>query len=56
MCIPPNDQNAEFYFKEMNNLRNTINKKLLLSMGMSGDYKVALEYDVKYIRIVKIFT
>ena len=57
MCIPPNDQNAEFYFKEMNNLRNTTDKKLLLSMGMSGDYKVALKHDAKYIRIgSKIFT
>mgnify|MGYP002869661856 CR=1 FL=1 len=57
MCIPPNDQNAEFYFQEINNLKNTIDKNLLLSMGMSGDYKVALKYDVKYIRIgSKIFT
>ena len=57
MCIPPNDQNAEFYFQEINNLKNTIDKNLLLSMGMSGDYKVALKNDVKYIRIgSKIFT
>lgn len=57
MCIPPNDQNAEYYFKEMNVLRNSIDKKLLLSMGMSGDYKVALKHDAKYIRIgSKIFS
>ena len=57
MCIPPNDQNAEYYFKEMNALRNAIDKKLLLSMGMSGDYKVALKHDSKYIRIgSKIFS
>jgi len=57
MCIPPNDQNSEYYFKEMNALRNTIDKKLLLSMGMSGDYKVALKHDAKYIRIgSKIFS
>lgn len=57
MCIPPNDQNSEYYFKEMNALRNAIDKKLLLSMGMSGDYKVALKHDAKYIRIgSKIFS
>ena len=56
MCIPPNDQNADYYFKEMHSLKNSIDNKLLLSMGMSGDYKVALKYDPKYVRIgSKIF-
>ena len=41
----------------MNNLKNTLDKNLLLSMGMSGDYKVALKHDAQYIRIgSKIFT
>ena len=42
--------------KEMHSLKNSIDNKLLLSMGMSGDYKVALKYDPKYVRIgSKIF-
>lgn len=57
MCIPPQSQNPEQHFKEMINLKNSINKKLLLSMGMSADYKLALKWDSDLIRVgSSIFT
>ena len=55
MCIPPNDENTENYFYEM----NIINKELNfedLSMGMSGDYLDAVKNNTTYVRIgSKIF-
>jgi PLP dependent protein len=55
MCIPPNDENTENYFYEM----NIINKELNfedLSMGMSGDYLDAIKNNATYVRIgSKIF-
>ena len=51
MCIPPNTQDPSSYFKEMIELRDNINKKLKLSMGMSNDYKVALNFKSNIIRI-----
>jgi len=57
MCIPPQSQNPEQYFKEMINLKESINEKLLLSMGMSADYKVALKWNSDLIRVgSRIFT
>lgn len=57
MCIPPQGQNSEKYFKEMINLKENINKKLLLSMGMSADYKTALKWKSDLIRVgSSIFT
>ena len=41
----------DIYFKEMVFLRNTIDKSLKLSMGMSNDYKVALNYQSNLIRV-----
>jgi len=56
MCIPPNNNTPDIYFKEMNMLRDSINKKLLLSMGMSNDFEIALNYNADYVRIgSKIF-
>ncbi len=56
MCIPPINNNPEYYFKKMLILKNDINSNLLLSMGMSSDYELALEYDSNLIRIgSKIF-
>jgi pyridoxal phosphate enzyme (YggS family) len=56
MCIPPYDNQSEKYFKDMKNLRDQINPKLLLSMGMSSDYHKALLYSSNCIRIgSKIF-
>ena len=51
MCIPPNDKRPDIYFKEMVFLRNKIDKSLKLSMGMSNDYKVALNYQSNLIRV-----
>ena len=55
MCIPPNDENTENYFYEM----NIINKELNfedLSMGMSGDFLNAIKNNATYVRIgSKIF-
>ncbi len=51
MCIPPNTSNPDKYFEEMKNLKNDINPNLSLSMGMSNDYKIALDYNSNIIRI-----
>ena len=56
MCIPPQVANPEIFFEEMENLKQKINKNLKLSMGMSGDYKIALKSNSNLIRIgSKIF-
>ena len=55
MCIPPNDQNSEIYFSEMNKINKNIDFKEL-SMGMSGDYLSAIKNNATYVRIgSKIF-
>ena len=55
MCLPPNDDNTESYFKEMNLLNNKLNLKEL-SMGMSNDYKLAIKNGSTFIRLgSKIF-
>lgn len=51
MCIPPKSQKPEFYFEKMLNLKNELNPILKLSMGMSGDYKKALEFQSDIIRV-----
>ena len=51
MCLPPNNEDPDFFFKKMIELRNKINPDLLLSMGMSGDYLAALENKTDLIRI-----
>lgn len=51
MCIPPIGTNSEIYFKEMNVIKNKINSKLFLSMGMSNDYLVALNHKSNLIRV-----
>ena len=51
MCIPPNTNNVNKYFREMIEIRNELNPNLKLSMGMSNDYKIALEYHSNLIRI-----
>jgi len=50
MCIPPLDKSIDYFFEEM----NTLNKNLRLdelSMGMSGDYLVAIKNSATYLRI-----
>ena len=51
MCIPPNGSSSEIYFKEMNVIKNKINPKLFLSMGMSNDYLTALNHKSNIIRV-----
>ena len=50
MVIPPNDDNAEKYFKSL----NALNKSLALkdmSMGMSADYLEAIKFGSTFIRV-----
>ena len=55
MCIPPNDDNTELYFKEMQQLNKNFGFSDL-SMGMSSDYVSAIENGATYIRVgSKIF-
>ena len=55
MCIPPNDNKEEKYFSEMLNLKKQLDLNGL-SMGMSNDYLLAIEYGSTYVRIgSKIF-
>lgn len=51
MCIPPNDDKCEKYFNRMYKIRNSLNKNLSLSMGMSNDYDKALMAGSNIIRI-----
>jgi len=51
MCIPPNSMNNDKYFNKMANIKNDINPKLKLSMGMSNDYTIALRCKSNLIRI-----
>lgn len=56
MCIPPNDNYTEKYFQKMNLLRERIGTNLLLSMGMSNDYELALKHGTNLVRLgSKIF-
>ena len=61
MCLPPNDQLSEKYFKEMKDLKMYLlashqHQVEELSMGMSNDYITAISYGSTYIRIgTKIF-
>tara|TARA_Y100000768_G_C23866249_1_gene628193 strand:- start:196 stop:855 length:660 start_codon:yes stop_codon:yes gene_type:complete len=50
MCIPPEDNDRSFYFKEMNNLNKQF-KFSELSMGMSSDYLQAIQNSATYLRI-----
>tara|TARA_B100000686_G_C16345900_1_gene740305 strand:+ start:69 stop:713 length:645 start_codon:yes stop_codon:yes gene_type:complete len=55
MCLPPNDDKPEIYFKKMQSLLKIVNLKDL-SMGMTNDYIKAIKYDSTFLRIgSKIF-
>ena len=55
MCIPPNNENVENHFLEMNRINAELNFKDL-SMGMSGDYLEAVKNNATYVRVgSKIF-
>lgn len=51
MCIPPVKQEPSYFFEKMVELRNNCNPNLKLSMGMSGDYQIALKYSSNIVRI-----
>ncbi len=50
MCIPPINENPKLHFKKLQLLakENNLNK---LSIGMSGDYLDAIEFNPSYIRL-----
>ena len=50
MCIPPISEDNNRYFKEMSNLRKSLNLKEL-SMGMSSDFLQAMQNQSTYLRI-----
>jgi len=50
MAIPPNNDNAEKYFKSLSELNSSLGLKEL-SMGMSSDYMKAINYKATYLRI-----
>ena len=50
MCIPPNDQNTQKYFTEMQNLNIKFGFNEL-SMGMSADYELAVKHGATFVRI-----
>lgn len=51
MCIPPIDDSPEKFFSKMVSIRDSIDKKLRLSMGMSSDYETAMNFQSNLIRI-----
>ena len=50
MVIPPNDNNTNKYFKNLNELNNSLSLKEL-SMGMSADYYDAIKNNATFVRI-----
>jgi len=51
MCIPPNNVDPTPFFQRMVTLRDSIDQSLKLSMGMSNDYKIALDNGSNLIRV-----
>ena len=50
MVIPPIDQNADKYFKSLNELNKSLALENL-SMGMSADYMEAIRHGSTFVRI-----
>ena len=50
MCIPPVKGPSTKYFKEMNDLNQSLNLDYL-SMGMSSDYLIAAKHFATYLRV-----
>ena len=50
MCIPPINENPKKHFMLLQQINNSLNLSNL-SIGMSGDYKLALEFNPTYIRL-----
>ena len=51
MCIPPLNKDPRYFFEKMLKIRKNIDDHLTLSMGMSSDYKIALELNSNEIRV-----
>ena len=51
MCIPPEGKDPAPFFSEMKMIRDRIDKNLILSMGMSLDYEIALDHQSNEIRV-----
>ena len=50
MSIPPIDEDPKYHFNKLKELAN-INGIEDISIGMSADYKIALQFNPKYIRL-----
>ena len=50
MVIPPNDNEPKKYFKSLSDYNKALALKDL-SMGMSADYEIAIEYGATFVRI-----
>jgi PLP dependent protein len=50
MCIPPEDEEPALHFALLAKLRDEL-KLDHLSMGMSGDFETAVEFDATYVRV-----
>ena len=50
MCIPPDNEDPKFFFNELSKLNQKLNLNEL-SMGMTNDYLIALEYNATFLRI-----
>ena len=50
MAIPPDDNQSDDYFKKLMELNKLLGLKEL-SMGMSSDFKIALNYETTFVRI-----
>ena len=50
MAIPPNDNAAEKYFKQISELNKKVGLEQL-SIGMSNDYLDAIKYGASHVRI-----
>ncbi len=51
MCIPPLNEEPHKYFNKMCVLKDDINPNLILSMGMSNDYDIALSLNSNLVRV-----
>ena len=51
MCIPPLNEEPHKYFNKMCVLKDDINSNLMLSMGMSNDYDIALSLNSNLVRV-----
>ena len=50
MAIPPNNNKVDNFFKKLMELNKLLGLKEL-SMGMSSDFKIALNYETTFVRI-----